>query len=179
MPEHPVTVPPDSAPARRPARAAADAPDAAGSGWRPARSGRARARSGGTRARSGGTAPADPGSAGSGESGGEPRKVDLTVNKVIAGAGAAATSAVLGSFFGAMGTVTGAAVGSIASTVVTSFYEHSLNRTQDTVAARLRRRRSATETAAAAGATAAAADVPPCRCRGSIGRSPDRRSRPR
>ena len=85
--------------------------------------------------------------------------MDLTVNKVIAGAGAAATSAVLGSFFGAMGTVTGAAVGSIASTMVTSLYEHSLNRTQDTVAARLRRRRSATDTAAAAGATAAAADV--------------------
>jgi hypothetical protein len=78
---------------------------------------------------------------------------------VIAGAGAAATSAVLGSFFGAMGTVTGAAVGSIASTVVTSVYEHSLNRTQDTVAARLRRRRAAADTAAAAGATAAAADV--------------------
>ncbi len=64
--------------------------------------------------------------------------MDLTVNKVIAGAGAAATSAVLGSFFGAMGTVTGAAVGSIASTVVTSLYEHSLNRTRDTVAARIR-----------------------------------------
>jgi hypothetical protein len=78
---------------------------------------------------------------------------------VIAGAGAAATSAVLGSFFGAMGTVTGAAVGSIASTMVTSIYEHSLNRTQDTVAARLRRRRAAADTAAAAGTTAAAADV--------------------
>jgi hypothetical protein len=49
-------------------------------------------------------------------------KKDLGVNKLIAGAGAAATSAILGSFFGAMGTVTGAAVGSIASTVVTSVY---------------------------------------------------------
>ena len=78
---------------------------------------------------------------------------------MIAGAGAAATSAVLGSFFGAMGTVTGAAVGSIASTMVTSIYEHSLNRTQETMAAQLRRRRAATDTAAAAGATAAAADV--------------------
>ena len=70
-----------------------------------------------------------------------PRKMDLTVNKVIAGAGAAATSAVLGSFFGAMGTVAGAAVGSVASTMVTSLYEHSLDRTRDTVAARIRRRR--------------------------------------
>src|SRR4051794_3514305 len=71
-------------------------------------------------------------------------KVDLTVNKVIAGAGAAATSAVLGSFFGALGTVAGAAIGAIASTMATSLYEHSLNRTQDTVAAvRSRRRASA------------------------------------
>jgi hypothetical protein len=37
----------------------------------------------------------------------EPAKRDLTVNKVVAGAGAAATSAVLGSYFGAMGTVGG------------------------------------------------------------------------
>ena len=49
----------------------------------------------------------------------EPKKRDLTVNKVIAGAGAAATSAVLGSFFGAMGTVAGAALGSVFSAVVT------------------------------------------------------------
>ena len=84
-------------------------------------------------------------------------KKDLGVNKLIAGAGAAATSAILGSFFGAMGTVTGAAVGSIASTVVTSVYEHSLNRTRSTVAARIAARRRAAETANAAGTTAAAA----------------------
>src|SRR4051794_34870406 len=77
------------------------------------------------------------------------RKVDLTVNKVIAGAGAAATSAVLGSFFGALGTVAGAAIGAIASTMATSLYEHSLNRTQDTVAA-LRWRRPASASAAEA-----------------------------
>jgi hypothetical protein len=66
---------------------------------------------------------------------------------VIAGAGAAATSAVLGSFFGALGTVAGAAIGAIASTMATSLYEHSLNRTQDTVAAlRSRRRASAAAT---------------------------------
>jgi hypothetical protein len=52
---------------------------------------------------------------------------DLTVNKVLAGAGAAVTSAVLGSFFGVAGTVVGAAVGSVASTIATSLYESSLN----------------------------------------------------
>ena len=96
--------------------------------------------------------------------------MDLTINKVIAGAGAAATSAVLGSFFGAMGTVTGAAVGSIASTMVTAFYEHSLNRTKDTVAARLRARRQSAPsrpprrpapTAAAADVTMPMPRVPP------------------
>jgi len=54
---------------------------------------------------------------------------------------------VLGSFFGALGTVAGAAIGAIASTMATSLYEHSLNRTQDTVAAlRARRRESAAAT---------------------------------
>lgn len=76
---------------------------------------------------------------------------DLTVNKVIAGAGAAATAAVLGSYLGAAGTVTGAALGSVASTVATTLYQRSLDRTRDTVVARIRpglipeqRRRSAT-----------------------------------
>jgi hypothetical protein len=64
--------------------------------------------------------------------------VDLTLNKVIAGAGAAATSAVLGSFFGATGTVTGAALGSVASTVATTLYQRSLDRTRDTILARVR-----------------------------------------
>jgi hypothetical protein len=73
------------------------------------------------------TVPADP-----------PTKRELTVNKVIAGAGAAATSAVLGSFFGAAGTVGGAALGSVFSTVVTSLYQHSLDRTRDTVKARVK-----------------------------------------
>jgi hypothetical protein len=63
---------------------------------------------------------------------------DLTINKVIAGAGAAATSAVLGSFFGAMGTVGGAAVGSVVSMLTTSFFQHSLDRTADTVKARVK-----------------------------------------
>jgi len=68
----------------------------------------------------------------------EPKKRDLTVNKVIAGAGAAATSAVLGSFFGAMGTVAGAALGSVFSAVATSVMQHSLDKTRDTVKARVK-----------------------------------------
>jgi hypothetical protein len=77
---------------------------------------------------------------------------------VIAGAGAAATSAVLGSFFGALGTVAGAAIGAIASTMATSLYEHSLNRTQDTVAALRSRRRAS---AAAAEDTVPMPRIPP------------------
>jgi hypothetical protein len=65
-------------------------------------------------------------------------KRDLTVNKVIAGAGAAATSAVLGSFFGAMGTIGGAAVGSVVSMLSTSLLEHSLDKTRDTVKAKVK-----------------------------------------
>jgi hypothetical protein len=68
----------------------------------------------------------------------EPKKKDLTVNKLIAGAGAAATSAVLGSFFGALGTVGGAALGSVFSAVVTWLYQHSLDRTRETVKARVK-----------------------------------------
>lgn len=75
------------------------------------------------------------------------KAADLTVNKVLAGAGAAATSAVLGSFFGATGTVFGAALGSVASTVATVVYQRSLDRTRDTLVARVRvpRRRQQTE----------------------------------
>ncbi len=68
----------------------------------------------------------------------EPKKKDLTVNKLVAGAGAAATSAVLGSFFGAMGTVSGAALGSVFSAIVTALYQHSLDKTRDTVKARIK-----------------------------------------
>src|SRR5260221_7900370 len=62
---------------------------------------------------------------------------DLTVNKVLAGAGAAVTSAVLGSFFGVGGTVVGAAVGSVASMLATTLYERSLDHTRDRIRARL------------------------------------------
>lgn len=67
-----------------------------------------------------------------------PDAPDLTVNKVLAGAGAAATSAVLGSAFGAAGTVAGAALGSVASTVATTVYQRSLDHTRDRLTARIR-----------------------------------------
>ncbi len=67
-----------------------------------------------------------------------PKEPDLTVNKVLAGAGAAATSAVLGSFWGAAGTVLGAALGSVISMIATTIYHRSLDRTRDTVKARIR-----------------------------------------
>ena len=68
---------------------------------------------------------------------------DLTLSKVLAGAGAAVTSAVIGSFFGVAGTIVGAAVGSVASTVATALYELSLNRTREQILARLRAREEA------------------------------------
>jgi|SRR5690348_7072294 len=67
----------------------------------------------------------------------QPKPADLSVNKLLAGAGAAVTSAVIGSFFGVAGTVLGAAIGSVASTVATSLYERSLNTTRDRIRARL------------------------------------------
>jgi hypothetical protein len=63
---------------------------------------------------------------------------DLTLNKVLACAGAAATSALVGSLFGVEGTVLGAAVGSAVSTVATTIYQRSLDRTRETVRARIK-----------------------------------------
>ncbi len=62
-----------------------------------------------------------------------PESPGLNLNKIIAGAGAAATTAVAGSFFGAAGTVLGAALGSVVSTLATAVYQHSLDRTRDRV----------------------------------------------
>jgi hypothetical protein len=62
----------------------------------------------------------------------------LTLSKVLAGGMAAATSAVLGSYFGALGTVGGAAVGSIATTVATNVYQRSLERTRELTLSRAR-----------------------------------------
>ncbi|NMI01935.1 hypothetical protein, partial [Pseudonocardia acidicola] len=63
---------------------------------------------------------------------------DLTINKLVAGAGAAATSAVFGSYFGAAGTVTGAAVGSVITTLGSTIYQRSLDRTRDKVKAKIK-----------------------------------------
>jgi hypothetical protein len=59
---------------------------------------------------------------------------ELSISKVLAGGLAAATSAVLGSHFGASGTVGGAALGSIVTTVGASLYQRSLERARDRVA---------------------------------------------
>ncbi|WP_214403317.1 hypothetical protein [Pseudonocardia lacus] len=61
---------------------------------------------------------------------------------MLAGAGAAVTSALLGSFFGADGTIVGAAFGSVASTVAATVYQRSLDRTRETLVARVRVRRN-------------------------------------
>jgi hypothetical protein len=66
-------------------------------------------------------------------------KPSLTVSKIVAGAGAAATTAVVGSVFGADGTVVGAAVGSIVSAVAAATYERSLDQTRKIVTTRVRR----------------------------------------
>lgn len=66
------------------------------------------------------------------------KAAELTLNKVVAGAGAAATSAVVGSYLGATGTVVAAALGSVVSMVGASVYQRSLDRTRDTVKAKIR-----------------------------------------
>lgn len=68
----------------------------------------------------------------------EKKAPDLTVNKVIAGAGAAATAAAFGSFFGAGGTVTGAAIGSVVTTIGAVIYQRSLDHTRERVRSRVR-----------------------------------------
>jgi hypothetical protein len=59
----------------------------------------------------------------------------LSGSKVAAGGLAAATSAVLGSYFGVLGTVGGAAAGSVVSALSSEIYQRSIERTAD----RLRR----------------------------------------
>jgi hypothetical protein len=58
--------------------------------------------------------------------------------EVIAGTLAAVSAAVAASFLGVNGTVTGAAVGSVIATVSTAFYSHSLARSRERLAPRLR-----------------------------------------
>ncbi|WP_433801686.1 hypothetical protein [Actinomycetospora sp. CA-084318] len=61
----------------------------------------------------------------------------LTLPQIIAGALAAATAAILGSFLGVIGTIGGAAVASVISTVGSALYQKSLERTRDAVKSRL------------------------------------------
>lgn len=61
----------------------------------------------------------------------------LTLPQIIAGALAAATAAILGSFLGVIGTIGGAAVASVISTVGSALYQKSLERTRDVVKSRL------------------------------------------
>lgn len=95
----------------------------------------------------------------------EKKAPDLTVNKVLAGAGAAATAAVLGSYLGAAGTVMGAALGSVASTTASVLYQRSLDRTRETVVARIRPGRIPAQRSAPDAETVIIAPVPPARRR--------------
>jgi hypothetical protein len=61
----------------------------------------------------------------------------LTVPQIVASALAAATAAILGSFMGVVGTIGGAAVASIISTVGGALYQRSLEKTRDAVKDRL------------------------------------------
>ncbi|WP_018332404.1 hypothetical protein [Actinomycetospora chiangmaiensis] len=61
----------------------------------------------------------------------------LTLPQIIAGALAAATAAILGSFLGVIGTIGGAAAASVISTVGSALYQKSLERTRDAVKSRL------------------------------------------
>src|SRR4051794_26455207 len=61
----------------------------------------------------------------------------LSIPQIVSGALAAATAAILGSFLGVAGTIGGAAVASIISTVGASLYQRSLERTRDAVKDRL------------------------------------------
>jgi hypothetical protein len=55
----------------------------------------------------------------------------LSTSKVMAGGLAAATSAILGSYFGVFGTVGGAAAGSVVSALSSEIYQRSIDRTAD------------------------------------------------
>jgi hypothetical protein len=55
----------------------------------------------------------------------------LTVTKVLAGGLAAASSAVCGSYFGVLGTVGGAAAGSVVTALSTEIYQRAFDRARD------------------------------------------------
>ncbi|MER7501810.1 hypothetical protein AB0L05_37250 [Nonomuraea pusilla] len=64
---------------------------------------------------------------------GEQRKFELSVPQILGGALASVTAAVAASYLGVAGTVVGAAVVSVASTVASAIYTHYLKRTGDRV----------------------------------------------
>ena len=61
----------------------------------------------------------------------------LSLPQIMAGALAAATAAILGSFLGVIGTIGGAAAASVISTVGAALYQRQLERTRDAVKSRL------------------------------------------
>lgn len=61
----------------------------------------------------------------------------LTFPQIAAGALAAATASILGSFLGVLGTIGGAAAASVVSTIGAALYQRSLERTRDRVKERL------------------------------------------
>src|SRR5918997_6848549 len=112
----------------------------------------------------------------------KPQGVQLSATQVAAGALAAVSSAVVASFFGLAGTLIGAALASVISTVSAALYSNSLQKTNE----KLRRARgqvtgrlsAADETEVASAAPAApATQVLPAHL--DPRRAPARRSRPR
>jgi hypothetical protein len=68
-----------------------------------------------------------------GSSSAEPRRFELSLSKIIAGALAAASAAVASSWLGVAGTVVGAVVGSIVVPVGTALYSHPLERSSQVI----------------------------------------------
>ncbi|MFC5064920.1 hypothetical protein ACFPBZ_22035 [Actinomycetospora atypica] len=84
-----------------------------------------------------------------------------TLPQIMAGALAAATAAILGSFLGVIGTIGGAAAASVISTVGTALYQRSLERTRDAVKSRLVVNQVAGSKVATAVAKVAGGGAPP------------------
>lgn len=61
----------------------------------------------------------------------EGRKIQLSLSQVAAGAAATASAAVAASFLGVYGTIIGAAIMSVVSTVGTTLYEHTIHSSKD------------------------------------------------
>jgi hypothetical protein len=68
-------------------------------------------------------------------------KAEYNLPKIIASSGAAATTAVVGSYFGVAGTVAGAALAAIVTSVVTTTFQRGLDTTTRTVRSRVVRLR--------------------------------------